>query len=125
MTEAGIGTFTHTVTAQPHTELGRIADDGGAGADDAVAALADGPVRQRLQAAIRALAAHRGPDSSTCPSDAARAVAGDDWRAHMDDARAVARELAAAGEVEITQRGEVLEPDVEWRGPIRIRIVRS
>jgi hypothetical protein len=26
------------------------------------------------------------------------------------------------GEVEITQKGEVLDPDATWRGPIRIRI---
>ena len=39
----------------------------------------------------------------------------------MDDARAVARSLAKAGEVDIMQRGEVIDPDAQWRGPIRIR----
>jgi hypothetical protein len=39
----------------------------------------------------------------------------------MDDARDIARDLARAGEVEITQKGEVLDPDATWRGPIRIR----
>ena len=39
----------------------------------------------------------------------------------MDDARGIARELARLGDVEITQRGEVLDPDAIWRGPIRIR----
>lgn len=101
-------------------ELSRI--DSGPGADDAVTALADGPIRLRLTAALRALAVHRGPDSSTCPSDAARAVGGDGWRELMDDARDIARELAVAGEVEITQRGEVLDPRSDWRGPIRVRV---
>jgi hypothetical protein len=39
----------------------------------------------------------------------------------MDQARDVARELARAGDVEITQQGSVLDPDATWRGPIRIR----
>ncbi len=58
---------------------------------------------------------------SICPSDAARAVGGDNWRDLMDQARDVARELAKAGEVVITQGGDVLDPDATWRGPIRIR----
>ena len=77
---------------------------------------------QRLRAAILDLAGQRGPSSSICPSDAARAVGGDDWRALMDDARDVARTLAREGHVDITQKGAVLDPDGTWRGPIRIRI---
>ncbi|OBJ53133.1 S-adenosylmethionine tRNA ribosyltransferase [Mycobacterium sp. 1423905.2] len=84
----------------------------------------DGPVGPRLRSAILALARHRGPDSSTCPSDAARAVGGEDWRALMDEAREIARELARSGAVEITQRGAVVDPDATWRGPIRIRTTR-
>ena len=106
---------------QLHVELRRIVDKAGPGADDARIALGDGPVRQRLTAAIRALAEHRGPDGSTCPSDAARAVGGADWRTLMDDTRDLARELAMSGDVTITQRGSVLDPCAEWRGPIRIR----
>lgn len=86
-------------------------------------ALGDGPVGQRLESAILALAELRGPDSSTCPSDAARAVGGEQWRELMDEARAIARELAKSGRVEITQRGDVLDPATVWRGPIRIRTV--
>ncbi len=76
---------------------------------------------QRLRAAILEMARDRGPAKSICPSDAARAVGGEDWRDLMDQARGVARQLAREGEVEITQRGEVLDPDATWRGPIRIR----
>ncbi len=76
---------------------------------------------QRLRAAILRLARERGPSSSICPSDAARAVGGDDWRDLMDQARDTARALAAEGEVVITQRGEELDPNATWRGPIRIR----
>lgn len=76
---------------------------------------------QRLRTAILEMARERGPAKSICPSDAARAVGGDGWRDLMDQARDIARELARAGDVEISQRGEVLDPDATWRGPIRIR----
>ena len=75
----------------------------------------------RLRETILALARDRAPTKTICPSDAARAVGGDRWRDLMEQARDIARELAKAGEVEIMQRGEVLDPDAEWRGPIRIR----
>lgn len=106
-------------------ELHRVADGAGPGASEARRALGDAALPQRLDAAIRALARHRGPDSSTCPSDAARAVGGARWRTLMDEARDIARRLAREGAVEITQRGRVLEPDADWRGPIRIRVPRD
>lgn len=77
--------------------------------------------RQRLGETILKLSRERGPDKTICPSDAARAIGGDDWRDLMDDARETARDLARNGDVEITQKGEVLDPNATWRGPIRIR----
>ncbi len=74
-----------------------------------------------MRETILELSRERGPDKTICPSDAARAVGGEDWRDLMDDAREVARDLARRGDVEITQKGEVLDPDATWRGPIRIR----
>jgi hypothetical protein len=44
------------------------------------------------------------------------------WRALMDVVRDEARDAALAGEVTVTQRGDVLDPEAEWRGPIRISI---
>jgi hypothetical protein len=76
---------------------------------------------QRLRDSILELARRRGPAKTICPSDAARAVGGDHWRDLMEQARDVARQLAKAGEVEITQQGKVLDPDATWHGPIRIR----
>ena len=78
-------------------------------------------MNQRLRAAILDLARERGRDKTICPSDAARAVGGESWRDLMDDARDIARDLARSGDVEISQKGEVLDPDATWRGPIRIR----
>lgn len=80
-------------------------------------------VSDHLRATILDLARERGPAKTICPSDAARAVGGDGWRDLMDDARAAARDLARSGAVEISQKGEALDPDADWRGPIRIRIV--
>jgi hypothetical protein len=112
-----------TASPAPRRELERIRDGDGIGADQARVALTAEAPPDRLRAAILALACARGADSSTCPSDAARAVA-DDWRPLLPRAREVARELARSGEVRLTQRGRVLDPDGEWQGPIRISVTR-
>ncbi|MEV6639129.1 DUF3253 domain-containing protein [Amycolatopsis sp. NPDC051371] len=113
-----------TDRAGPRRELERTRDGGGPGADEARVALAAESAAEGLRAAILALATARGVDSSTCPSDAARAVAAD-WRPLLPRARELARQLARAGRVELTQRGRPLDPDGEWRGPIRIRLPRA
>lgn len=103
------------------TELARAAGVGSPSASAAQIALGDGPLAARLRAAILALAQHRAPGASICPSDAARAVGGDEWRDLTAQSRKIAFALAKAGDVEILQRGVVLDPDRSWRGPIRIR----
>ncbi len=113
------------VSSDPHRELVRAAEGSGPAADPGKAALGNGSVANRLRAAILALAHHRGPDSSICPSDAARAVGGDDWRELTEQSRGIAFTLARGGEVEITQRGAVVDPDQPARGPIRIRVTRA
>jgi hypothetical protein len=122
-TDGGVA-LTGGVSERLRAELERVSSEGGRGADHAEIALGDGPLRQRLESSIRALAEHRGPRSSICPSDAARAVGGDNWRELMDDAREAARRLARSGDVEITQRGNVVDPGGEWSGPVRIRSAR-
>jgi hypothetical protein len=91
------------------SELTRVADGAG-------------PAATRLRAAILALAQHRGPNSSICPSDAARAFGGHDWRELKAQSRSIAFALARDGDVEITRRGAVVDPDEPSRGPIRIRL---
>ncbi|GAA1431078.1 hypothetical protein GCM10009616_17310 [Microlunatus lacustris] len=66
--------------------------------------------QQRLVAAVRTLLRHRKPESTICPSDAARVVGGENWRAAMDAARAVAAQLAATGVLEVRQRGQQVDP---------------
>jgi hypothetical protein len=108
--------------SDPHRELVCVADGDGPAAGAARSALGGGPAATRLRAAILALAQHRGPNSSICPSDAARAVGGHDWRDLTAQSRSIAFALARDGHVEITQRGAVVDPDQPARGPIRIRV---
>lgn len=100
-----------------------MADGAGSAARLAKTALGAGSDEARLRAAILALADHRGPDSSICPSDAARAVGGDRWRDLTALGREIALELARDGTVDVTQRGAAIDPRRRPRGPIRIRIV--
>lgn len=82
-------------------------------------------IDRQLESAILSLLAARG--GTICPSEAARAVGGEDeelWRALMEPARRAARRLVASGAVEITQSGRVVDPSTA-RGPIRIRRARS
>lgn len=79
-------------------------------------------VDRRLESTILDLLAQRARTSTICPSDAARAVGGDDgeWRDLMEPARRAARRLVDRGEVVITQGGKVVDPSTA-RGAIRIR----
>ena len=54
----------------------------------------------------------------------ARAVGDDEWRDLMPAARAAAGRLAAAGEVEVTQKGVVVDVATA-RGPVRVRRPRA
>ena len=74
-----------------------------------------------LESTILSLLDSRAPTASICPSDAARAAGTpDDWRSLMGPAREAARRLVEAGEVVITQGGEVVDLATA-QGPIRIR----
>lgn len=80
-------------------------------------------VDRALEATILALLDARPRGATLCPSEAARAVFGDDedaWRGAMERTREAARRLVARGEVELTQRGQVVDPS-HARGPLRIR----
>jgi hypothetical protein len=70
--------------------------------------------------AILELLGRRAPGATICPSEAARAIDPDGWRARMDEVREAAFALADAGDVEITQRGTVVDGRTA-RGPIRLR----
>lgn len=87
----------------------------------------DGCRRQRpgatdlaLEQSLLALLQSRAQGATACPSEAARAVGGEQWRPLMEPARAAARRLVARGEMEITQGGRVVDPSTA-KGPIRVR----
>ncbi|GAA4870225.1 DUF3253 domain-containing protein [Actinomycetospora straminea] len=73
-----------------------------------------------LEAAIVDLLDHRRHGATICPSEAARRVDPEGWRELMEDARRAARRLVAAGSVEITQQGRVVDPSTAT-GPVRLR----
>ncbi len=79
-----------------------------------------------LEQSILSLLETRKGGATICPSEAARAVAGqgasgdDAWQALMEPTRRAARRLVAAGQVEITQGGRVVDPSTA-RGAIRLR----
>lgn len=75
---------------------------------------------RQLEDKIRTLLDSRSRDATICPSDVARAVSDDAWRELMEPVRRAARRLVDAGEVEITQKGTVVDPSTA-KGPIRIR----
>ena len=77
-------------------------------------------VDRRLEQVIDRLLDARRPGASICPSDAARDLDPAGWRDLMPAARAAAGRLAAAGQVEVTQRGEVVDVATA-RGPVRVR----
>jgi hypothetical protein len=71
--------------------------------------------------AILDLLARRDPGKTICPSDAARALGGDEgFRELMPVVRDAARALVAEGRIVVTQRGEPVDLD-SARGAIRLR----
>ena len=77
-----------------------------------------------IAAAILRLTAARGAAKSICPSEVARALAGQDegaWRSLMSRVRGVAQSLAREGRVEILRKGRALPPEETPRGVIRLR----
>lgn len=77
--------------------------------------------RQDLETAITDLLSRRGEGKTICPSEAARAVGGSDWRDQMPLAREAAAALAAEGRIDVLQKGEPVHA-LQARGPIRLRL---
>ncbi len=76
---------------------------------------------ERLEAEILHLLSKRAKDATICPSEAARSVFGEDrWREEMERTRRAARRLMNKGEIEILQKGQVIDPSTA-KGAIRLR----
>lgn len=78
------------------------------------------PAPAEIAAAILAGVARRRPGATLCPSEVARALAGQDgdWRALMPAVRDAAALLLADGRIAVTQRGRAVAADIA--GPIRL-----
>jgi hypothetical protein len=79
---------------------------------------------RKLEETIDILLNARAQDATICPSEAARAVGDEEWRDLMEPARRAARRMVARGEIEITQKGSVVDPSTA-KGPIRLRRTRG
>jgi len=78
--------------------------------------------RAQLRATIIDLLEARDAGKIICPSEAARTVfGGASWRGKMPLVREVSAELVASGEIEVSQKGQVVELS-KVRGPIRLRL---
>jgi len=83
-----------------------------------------GPERQDDQRRVLAILQEGRPGTTMCPSDVARKLDPEHWRALMPVVRAAAFALADAGLVEVTQRGVVVNGR-SARGAIRLRAVAA
>ncbi|KRC18129.1 DUF3253 domain-containing protein [Acidovorax sp. Root219] len=76
-----------------------------------------------IEQAILALLAERAPGKTICPSEVARALAGDaqaQWRPMMPAVRNAADRLAGEGRLQVLQRGHAVASAVQAVGPIRL-----
>lgn len=80
----------------------------------------DEPLDDPIAAAIVRLTRERGPDTSICPSEAAKAVAPEAWRGLMKDVRRTAVRLADAGRLVITRKGRPVDPH-DFKGVYRLK----
>lgn len=71
---------------------------------------------------ILTIAAQRGPEKSTCPSEIARMLFPEDWRKHMKDVVDTAIDLHHQGKIVITQKGIPIDVN-QIKGPVRIKII--
>ena len=83
------------------------------------------PPTRKAREIIFDLLQKRRDGATVCPSEAARAAFPDDWRDHMELVREVARSMSREGLIEICQEGEAIDPDLPFRGPIRLRLSGS
>ena len=74
----------------------------------------------RIEQCVREMTHARGPAGTVCPSEVARALAGDgDFRPLMPHVRQAAAVLAERGDIVVTQRGVSVDARTA-RGPIRL-----
>ncbi|MBO6946472.1 MAG: DUF3253 domain-containing protein [Rhodospirillales bacterium] len=73
----------------------------------------------RLAEHIIRLVEERGAGKTICPSEAARAERGEEWRSLMKSVRRAAQKLAREGRIAIYRKGKPVDPD-NFKGVIRL-----
>lgn len=76
-----------------------------------------------IERAVMKLLEHRHPRTA-CPSEVARSIAPDDWRALMPKVREAAGRLEKRGRVDVLQKGKKVELS-RVHGPIRLRLAAA
>lgn len=78
--------------------------------------------RSTIRETIEAMVAERGVGKTVCPSEVARAIAGQDekaWRLLMAPIRAEAVTMAGEGRLTIRRKGRVVDPS-DFKGIYRL-----
>ena len=78
-----------------------------------------GDLESRLGVHILRLIEACAPGKTICPSDAARAERGEEWRSAMKPTRRVAQKLAREGRIAIYRKGKPVDPEA-MKGVIRL-----
>jgi len=78
-----------------------------------------GDLEARLGEHILRLVEACAPGKTVCPSDAARAERGEEWRSVMKPVRRVAQKLARDGRIAIYRKGKPVDPEA-MKGVIRL-----
>ncbi|HEY9736766.1 MAG TPA: DUF3253 domain-containing protein [Trichocoleus sp.] len=73
---------------------------------------------QQVRLVLLAQVQARGAGKTICPSEVARALAGESWRDLMPLVRSVGANLTAEGKIITLQKGQVVDSK-QVRGPIR------
>lgn len=79
------------------------------------------PTAHEIREAILDLVQQRGPEKSVCPSEVARRLATDDWRALMDTVRTMAHRLVEEGRILVTQGGRPVDIRTT-KGAVRLQL---
>ncbi len=77
-------------------------------------------IRRCILAQVRA----HGLEKTICPSEVAKELGGAEWRSLMPAVRAVGFDLVKTGEIQVTQRGQVVDP-AHVKGAIRFRVTQK
>lgn len=82
------------------------------------------PSEKVIEERILELLDERDETASICPSEVARSLDADDWRALMSEVRVVADKLSKRKVIIVTQKGMPVESAERATGPIRLRKTR-